>query len=94
MAGIARMTITLPADMATGVRTAVAGGDYASSSEVVREALREWKARRAHQQQARSALQTDIDQGLADLAQNRVHDFDVARIVARGGKRLRAASSG
>ena len=29
------------------VKQAVEGGDYASSSEVVREALREWKARRA-----------------------------------------------
>jgi putative addiction module CopG family antidote len=39
--------ITLPSDMAAVVRGAVAGGDYASTSEVVREALRDWKMKRA-----------------------------------------------
>jgi len=38
MAEIERMTITLPADMAAVVKSAVKGGDYASTSEVVREA--------------------------------------------------------
>jgi Arc/MetJ-type ribon-helix-helix transcriptional regulator len=33
--------LLLPADIATLVRNAVAAGDYASSSEVIREALRE-----------------------------------------------------
>ena len=47
MATIEKVSIALPSDMLTMVRKAVDGGDYASSSEVVREALREWKARRA-----------------------------------------------
>ena len=41
MAGVERMTITLPTDMAAVVKRAVEGGDYASSSEVIREALRD-----------------------------------------------------
>jgi antitoxin ParD1/3/4 len=49
MAEIERLTITLPRDMASVVRGAVAGGEYASSSEVVREALRDWKMKRALQ---------------------------------------------
>lgn len=44
-AAIERMTITMPAEMAATLRQTVAGGDYASTSEVVREALREWPAR-------------------------------------------------
>ena len=40
MAKIERLTITLPAEMTVLVRGAVDEGDYASSSEVVREALR------------------------------------------------------
>ena len=49
MAGIERLTVTLPADMAAVVKGAVAGGDYASASEVVREALRLLEERdRAH----------------------------------------------
>ena len=47
MAEIERMTITLPMEMAGAVKAAVEGGDYASSSEVVREALRDWRTKRA-----------------------------------------------
>ncbi|HME24899.1 MAG TPA: type II toxin-antitoxin system ParD family antitoxin [Acetobacteraceae bacterium] len=76
--------ITLPSDMAAVVRGAVAGGDYASTSEVVREALRDWKMKRALQLQELAALRSDIDKGLADLAEGRVKDFDAARIIERG----------
>ena len=41
MGAIERLTITLPADMAGLVKGAIVGGDYASSSEVIREALRD-----------------------------------------------------
>src|SRR2546429_6129054 len=47
MSSIEKVSIALPSDMLAMVKRAVEGGDYASSSEVVREALREWKARRA-----------------------------------------------
>jgi putative addiction module CopG family antidote len=46
MAAIERLTITLPAEMAELVKGAVNDGDYASSSEVIREALRDWKMKR------------------------------------------------
>ena len=88
MAEIERLTITLPSDMAAVVKGAVAGGDYASTSEVVREALRDWKTKRALQLQELTALKADIDKGLADLAEGRVKDFDAARIIARGKKLL------
>jgi antitoxin ParD1/3/4 len=90
MAEIERMTITLPSDMAAVVKGAVEGGDYASSSEVVREALRDWKMKRALQVEELAALKADIDRGLADLAEGRVRDFDGARIVERGRKLLAA----
>jgi antitoxin ParD1/3/4 len=84
MAEIERMTITLPSDMAAIVKAAVEGGDYASSSEVVREALRDWKMKRALRMQELTSLQADIDRGLADLVEGRVQDFDSARIIERG----------
>jgi len=46
MSAIERMTITMPAEMAATLRATVAGGEYASTSEVVREALREWARHR------------------------------------------------
>ncbi len=84
MAEIERLTITLPHEMAVVVKSAVEGGDYASSSEVVREALRDWKLKRALRLKELEALKADIDQGLADVAEGRVQDFDKARIIARG----------
>ena len=46
MADIERVTIALPAPMAASVRAAVEAGEYASTSEVFRDALRLWEARR------------------------------------------------
>ncbi len=46
MGVIERMTVTMPAEMAGVVRAAVESGDYASSSEIVREALRDWARQR------------------------------------------------
>jgi antitoxin ParD1/3/4 len=90
MAEIERLTITLPHDMASVVKGAVAAGDYASSSEVVREALRDWKMKRTLQMKEMEALGADIEKGLTDLAEGRVQDFDAARIIERGKKLLAA----
>ena len=92
MAEIERMTITLPADMAAVVKSAVNGGDYASTSEVVREALRDWKTKRALQIQELAALKAEIDKGLADLAEGRVKDFDTDRVIERGRQLLASRS--
>jgi antitoxin ParD1/3/4 len=88
MSAIERLTITLPAEMAAVVKSAVEVGDYASSSEVVRAALRDWKMKRALQLEELAALKADIDVGLADVAAGRVKDFNAARIVERGRKLL------
>ena len=84
LAEIERLTITLPAEMAALVRGAVDEGNYASSSEVIREALRDWKTKRALQLQELEGLKAEIDRGLTDLAEGRVQEFDTARIIERG----------
>ncbi len=67
MSTVEKISIALPTDMLTMVRQAVETGDYASSSEVIREALRQWKARRALQGDALSEIkrlwQEGIDSG-------------------------------
>ncbi len=95
MAGIERMTVTLPAEMATLVKGAVDGGDYASSSEVIREALREWKLKRELRIHKIAELKAEIDQGLVDVAKGRVAKFNAKRIIRRGRKLLadRASSA-
>jgi antitoxin ParD1/3/4 len=42
---VEKLSITLPTEMARMVRDKVEGGDYASNSEVIREALRTWQER-------------------------------------------------
>ena len=59
---------------------------------MVREALRDWKTKRALQLQELAALKAEIDKGLADLAEGRVKDFDTGRIIERGRKLLASRS--
>jgi len=46
MSNVEKLSIALTPDMAAEVRAAVEGGDYGSVSEVVRDALRDWRRRR------------------------------------------------
>lgn len=92
MPEIERLTVTLPAEMAATLKAAVESGDYASTSEVVREAVRDWKTKRALQLEELAALKAEIDKGLADVAKGRVKKFDAGRIIERGRKLLAARS--
>ena len=42
MANLERITVTMPEEMAAKMRAAVESGEYATTSEIVREALRDW----------------------------------------------------
>lgn len=55
MPTVEKFSIALTAEQAALVRQVVANGEYASSSEVIRDALREWKLKRDFQQ-------TEIDE--------------------------------
>jgi len=88
-----RVTVTMPTEMTAVIKQAVDDGEYASTSEVVREALREWKTRRQLMQGELASLRADIHQGLEDIAAGRVEPFDAERIIARGKQRLAARSN-
>jgi antitoxin ParD1/3/4 len=51
MKTVEKISIALTEELASLVRQAVESGEYASSSEVIRDALRDWKLKRAVQQQ-------------------------------------------
>ena len=67
MPAVERMTITMPSEMAETLRRTVAGGEYASTSEVVREALRDWTrsrdAERRNLEALRAAIKTGLESG-------------------------------
>jgi antitoxin ParD1/3/4 len=78
VAAVEKISIALTPDMASLVRGAVESGEYASSSEVIREALRDWKLKRSLQQQqveeVRRLWQEGINSGPAgalDMAEVR-----------------------
>lgn len=64
MANVEKLSIALTPDMAAVVREAVDSGDYASASEVVRDALREWKLKRAVESEVIAELRRLWQEGL------------------------------
>jgi antitoxin ParD1/3/4 len=66
MPSVQKVSIALPPEMALLVRQAVATGDYASSSEVVREALRDWSLKRTLREKGLEELRTVWQQAMDD----------------------------
>jgi antitoxin ParD1/3/4 len=64
MPNVAKISIALTAEMNDLVHAAVASGEYATGSEVIREALREWKLRRTLRQHELAELQQLWTEGL------------------------------
>jgi antitoxin ParD1/3/4 len=66
MPNIEKISIALPHEMVSLVRGAVDTGEYASTSEVVRDALRDWTAKRVLMQQGIEELRRVWQQALDD----------------------------
>jgi antitoxin ParD1/3/4 len=66
MSAAEKISVALPAEMVTLIRGAVATGEYASSSEVVRDALRDWTHKRTLRQQGVAALREVWRQAMRD----------------------------
>jgi len=82
MANVEKLSIALTPEMAVLVRGAVESGEYATTSEVVREALREWKQRRILQQGDIEELRRLWAEGLAS-GPGRFPDMDAIKAEAR-----------
>jgi antitoxin ParD1/3/4 len=65
MSDIERMTVVFPEPMAAQIRAAVAAGEYASTSEAVREAVRLWSNTRQLRHEEIEALRRAWDRGKA-----------------------------
>lgn len=64
MPAVEKLSIALTTEQAALVRQVVENGEYATSSEVIREALREWKLKRDFQQTEIEELRRLWDEGL------------------------------
>jgi antitoxin ParD1/3/4 len=80
MATVEKISIALPPNMAALVRDAVGSGEYASNSEVIRDALREWKYKRVLRQKAIEELRAAVEEGLKS---GPGENLDVETIIQR-----------
>jgi antitoxin ParD1/3/4 len=85
MADIERLSIALPAPMANAVRRAVEDGEYASTSEVIRDALRLWETRRELRERDLDTLRRRWDEGKAS---GRAGPLDIPGLIAEERARL------
>ena len=65
MANVEKISVALTPEMAADMRKAVESGEYASASEVMRDALREWRTRRDERARALEELGRLWDEGIA-----------------------------
>jgi antitoxin ParD1/3/4 len=66
MASVEKISIALPPEMVALLRQAVDTGEYSSSSEVVRDALRDWTQKRNLRQQGVEELRQVRQQAIED----------------------------
>ena len=89
MPNVEKVSIALTPEMAAVVRQAVESGDYASHSEIVREALRDWKLKRILRQQEVEELRRLWQEGLHSGPSRFA---DVTDLKAEARRRLEAQS--
>jgi antitoxin ParD1/3/4 len=82
MSQVSKISVALTAEMAALVSQAVESGEYATGSEVIREALREWKQRRSLLHHEREMLQQLWAEGLAS-GPGRFQDMAAIKAEAR-----------
>jgi antitoxin ParD1/3/4 len=91
MAAVEKVSIALSPEMVAMLKGAVASGEYASASEVVREALREWNLRKplreAEIERLRKAWREGVESGPS-------RPLDFQEIKRRGRERLAQAKQG
>ncbi len=87
MATVEKLSIALTPEFAADIRQAIATGEYASTSEVVRDALRAWKQIRQGREAAIEGLRRLWQEGVESGAGEPLDAEDIKR---RGRARLAA----
>ena len=66
MEAAGKLTITMPPDMIRDLRASVAAGEYGSTSEAIRDALRVWHRQRIENAERLTAIRARIRRSLDD----------------------------
>ncbi len=88
MSEVQKVSVALTTEQLAAVKAAVASGDYATTSEVVREALRDWQHKRELRQEDILRLRQLWDEGKAS---GQGAPLDIEALKREAGLRLAAA---
>jgi antitoxin ParD1/3/4 len=88
MADIQKITVALTAEQLAALKAAVEAGEYATTSEIVREAIRDWQIKRELGQEDIRRLRQLCDQGTAS---GPGRPFDIERTIAGARARRKKA---
>jgi antitoxin ParD1/3/4 len=84
MSKVEKISVALTPEMGAAIRAVLAAGEYASASEVIRDALREWTLKREQRRLAieelRHLAQEGIDSGPSEFK-------DIEEIIAEARRR-------
>lgn len=82
MATVEKLSIALTQELAEEVKLAVKRGEYASASEVIREALREWRRKRVLMEQEIEELRRSWQEGV-ESGPGRYESMEAVKQAAR-----------
>jgi len=88
MSDIQKISVALTGEQIAALKAAVETGEYATTSEIVREAIRDWQFKRELRQEEIKRLRQLWDEGIASGPATAV-DFDAVR--REGRRRLAVA---
>ncbi|HEV2898686.1 MAG TPA: type II toxin-antitoxin system ParD family antitoxin [Pseudaminobacter sp.] len=89
MSSVEKVSVALSPELLDVVKKAVATGEYGSASEVIREALREWRLRQPLRQAEIDRLRKAWAQGLES---GQPEPFDIDDIMRRARNRFESGS--
>jgi antitoxin ParD1/3/4 len=84
MPDVQKVSIALTGEQVSALKAAVEAGEYATTSEIVREAVRDWQFKRELRREDIARLRRLWDEGKASGAARRV---DFGRVKREGRKR-------
>ncbi len=84
MSAMERVTVALPTAMAEQMRAAVDAGEYATTSEVVRDALRLWESRRELRAREVESLREAWSAGKAS---GETKPLDIEAVIAKARRK-------
>jgi antitoxin ParD1/3/4 len=88
MATVEKVSVALTNEQISALKAAVEAGEYATTSEIVREAVRDWQLKRALRQEDIRRLQQMWDAGIAGGSAG---ELDMKKLRGEAADRLKGA---